>query len=48
MSLKSFLYKALKISNDINAAKKGKLGKRIARRAVGKATGRAMNKWIGK
>ncbi|MDD0822672.1 hypothetical protein ABES28_13240 [Bacillus licheniformis] len=48
MGLKNFLYSVLKISNDINAIKKGKVGKRIARRAVGKATGRAMNKWIGK
>lgn len=48
MGLKNFLYTMLKISNDINAIQKGKVGKRLARRAVGKATGRAMNKWIGK
>ncbi|SET83746.1 hypothetical protein SAMN05216389_13611 [Oceanobacillus limi] len=44
MSLKSFLYKALKYSNDVNAVKKGKVGKRVGRRVAGKATGKAMKK----
>ena len=38
--MKSLLYKALRISNDINAVRRGKIGQRIARRAYGKATGR--------
>lgn len=44
MSFKSFLYSALKISNDINAVQKGKIGKRIGRRLAGKATGRLFGK----
>lgn len=46
MNIKSMIYKALRISNDINAIKKGKVGQRIGRRLVGKATGRMMNKWF--
>lgn len=44
MSLKSFLYSALKISNDINAVNKGKVGKRIGRRVAGKVTGKMFGK----
>ena len=33
-----------RLLGDINAAKKGKIGKRIGRRAVGKAAGRSMRK----
>ncbi|SET84393.1 hypothetical protein SAMN05216389_1389 [Oceanobacillus limi] len=44
MSFKSFLYKMLKYSNDVNAVKKGKVGKRVGRRVAGKATGKAMKK----
>lgn len=44
MSFKSLIYKLLRISNDINAIKRGKIGQRIGRRVVGKATGRLMNK----
>lgn len=36
----SFLYKLLRTSNDIKAVSKGKIGRRIARRAYGKATGK--------
>lgn len=36
---KSLAYKFLRISNDINAVKRGKVGKRIGRRIAGKATG---------
>lgn len=42
--MKKFLYKALKISNDVNAVSKGKVGKRVARRAYGKATGKLARK----
>ncbi len=41
---RSFLYSLAKLLGDINSVKKGTVGKRIARRAVGKATGKAMNK----
>lgn len=44
MGLKSFLYKALKVSNDINAVKKGKVGRRVGRRVYGKATGKLARK----
>lgn len=38
--MKRFLYKMLRISNDINAVSKGKIGRRVARRVYGRATGR--------
>lgn len=44
MSFKSMIYKLLKYSNDINAIKKGKAGRRIGRRVAGKATGRLFGK----
>ncbi|ASB66354.1 hypothetical protein BUN12_2300 [Bacillus amyloliquefaciens] len=40
--IRSALYKSAKILGDVNAAKKGTLGKRVARRAAGKATGKIM------
>lgn len=36
--IRSFLYKSAKILGDVNAVKNGTLGKRMARRAAGKAT----------
>ena len=36
MSLKSKIYKALRISNDINAVAKGKVVKRAKRRMLGR------------
>lgn len=42
--LKSTIYKALRISNDLNAIKRGKVGKRIGRRITGKATGKGIGK----
>jgi hypothetical protein len=44
MGLRSSLYKAARMMGDINAVKKGKVGKRVARRVVGKGTGRALGK----
>lgn len=44
MSFKSAIYKALRISNDLNAIAKGKAGRRIGRRIYGKATGRLARK----
>ena len=46
MGLRSSLYKVAKIMGDANAVKKGKVGKRVARRAAGKATGRTLRKLI--
>lgn len=47
MKLKSALYKGLRISNDINAIQKGKVGRRIGRRVAGKATGKLFKKIFG-
>jgi len=44
MKLRGFLYLFAKILGDISAVKKGKVGKRIARRAAGKITGRGLGK----
>lgn len=44
MNLKNTLYKLLKFSNDLNAIKKGKTGKRLLRRAAGKYTGKGLGK----
>jgi len=46
MGLRSSLYKIAKIMGDVNAVQKGKVGKRIARRAAGKATGRTLRKLL--
>jgi len=42
--MKRMLYKLLRISNDINAIKKGKIGKRVGRRVSGKASGKLIRK----
>jgi hypothetical protein len=47
MKLKSAIYKTLRISNDINAIKRGKVSRRIGRRAAGKATGKIFRKIFG-
>jgi len=41
---RGFLYWLARFLGDVNAVKRGKVGKRIARRAVGKATGRTLRK----
>jgi len=45
--LKSAIYKALAISNDVEAVRKGKVGRRIARRVYGRLTGRLARKLFG-
>jgi hypothetical protein len=40
MTIKSLIYKLLRLSNDINAVRRGRAGRRVARRAYGRATGR--------
>lgn len=42
--IRSLLYGTAKILGDVNAVKKGKVGKRIGRRITGKATGRLLGK----
>lgn len=44
MRTKSLIYKLLRISNDINAVKRGCIGRRIGRRVYGKVTGRLARK----
>ena len=40
--MKSTIYKLLKVSNDINAIQKNKVGKRIKRRILGKLFSRLL------
>jgi len=47
MNFKSVLYKLLRVSNDINAIKRGKVTRRIGRRAAGKVTGKLFRKIFG-
>ena len=42
--MKKLLYSLLKYSNDINAVKKGKVGRRVGRRIYGKASGKMARK----
>lgn len=44
MIKKRTIYKMLRISNDINAIRKGKIGKRIGRRIGGRITGKSLKK----
>ena len=41
---RGFLYTLAKILGDVNAVKKGKIGRRIGRRVAGKGTGRMLGK----
>lgn len=47
MTLKTLIYKLLAVSNDVNAVRKGRVGRRVARRGYGKLTGRAARRWLG-
>lgn len=40
MGSKSWIYRLLAFSNDVNAARKGRLGRRVARRIYGRKAGR--------
>ena len=42
--MKKLLYSLLKYSNDINAVKKGKVGRRVGRSIYGKASGKLARK----
>jgi len=46
MGLRSSLYTLARLMGDANAVKRGKVGKRVARRAAGKATGRTLRKLL--
>jgi hypothetical protein len=43
--MRSLLYKLARLLGDVNAVKKGRVGKRIKRRVVGRAIGRKMRRW---
>ncbi len=43
-AFRGFLYKLARILGDAQAVKKGRVGKRIARRVAGKLTGRGLGK----
>ncbi|HLS23886.1 MAG TPA: hypothetical protein VK037_08240 [Pseudogracilibacillus sp.] len=42
MSLKRTIYRLLRLSNDINAIRRGRMGERMKRRAVRRATNRTI------
>lgn len=44
MSLKSKIYKILRIWNDVDAVRKGRIGKRVGRRVTGRTTGRIIRR----
>jgi hypothetical protein len=41
------LYKLLRLQRDANAVRRGKVGRRVARRVYGKVTGRLARKLFG-
>lgn len=43
-TFKGWVYEILKLSNDYNAVKRGKVPRRIGRRAYGKASGKVARK----
>ena len=43
---RGFLYLLAKLLGDFQAARKGRVGKRIARRAAGRATGEGLRKLL--
>ena len=43
---RGFLYLLAKLLGDFQAARKGRVGKRIARRAAGRATGKGLRKLL--
>lgn len=42
--MKRLIYKLLRISNDMNAIKKGKVGKRVGRRFAGRLSGKGIRR----
>jgi hypothetical protein len=41
---RSFLYKLARLLGDVNAMKKGRVGRRVGRRVAGRATGRGLGR----
>ncbi|MFW6336200.1 MAG: hypothetical protein ACOC3G_03635 [Phycisphaeraceae bacterium] len=44
MNFRSFLYLLARILGDVNAVKRGRVGRRVGRRVAGKITGRGLGK----
>lgn len=44
MGVKSKIYKALRVWNDIDAVRKGRIGNRIGRRIAGRTAGKVIRK----
>ncbi len=44
MGFRGLLYTIARLLGDVNAVKKGKVSRRVARRGAGKATGRGLGK----
>jgi hypothetical protein len=44
---KTFAYRALRTSNDVNAVRRGRVGRRVARRTYGRAAGKLARKLFG-
>ena len=44
--MRSLLYFVARILGDISAVQKGKVGKRVGRRIIGKGTGRLLGKFF--
>lgn len=44
MKGRGFLYKLARIMGDANAVKKGRVGKRVARRAAGRTAGKGLRR----
>ncbi len=42
--MRSFLYKLARFLGDVNAVKKGRVGRRVKRRAAGRSTGKLLRK----
>lgn len=42
MSFRSFLYKLARFLGDVNAVKRGRVGRRVGRRAAGRGLGRLL------
>jgi hypothetical protein len=45
--VKRWLYRGLRLSNDVNAVRKHRVGRRIGRRVYGKATGHLARRLFG-
>ena len=45
-TIRGLLYTLARLIGDVSAVKKGTVGKRVARRAAGKVTGRALGRLV--